>query len=165
MIVQKPLHFVTQNAALAEALARVGFKLAAVRNVYTDAKLESLRMPNAMAAKAKGLPGHVSYYFEQRHDLGRALKAWDEAGIALDKKEPFTVQIDAVDAIPIIRAVMRGNQEFRDLWKTVDAQYLRMEGEAETEIAPDGGKTVTLPGFKVISEKATPEEQAQIFPQ
>jgi hypothetical protein len=158
-----PLHFTTQNQPLAYALCRVGFKLLAIWNRYTDERLNHLKMPTAEAARNAGKPGNIEYVFERRADLDAALKAWDATGVALKARHDVEADCEAAEAICIVRATLAGQDEFENAWRAFPAIYIRKQGEAE--IRDDGrGKVGKLPGFKAVSSNLNEADRERIFP-
>lgn len=170
---QQPTHFTTSNAPLAHALSVVGFKLLAIWNDYTDATLDHLRMPDVKTAKANRRPGSLTYVFERSPELQPALDSWDEMGVALKASKPEPGNVGAMalppemrpDAMKVIRATMAGHDHFHALWLHVPARYVQ-HGKGDPVIVEDaatGGKTVTFPGVKIVSEGLSETDRKKIL--
>lgn len=163
--VHKPLHFTTGNAPLAYALATVGFRLLAIWNRYTDPALDALKMPTATAAKAAGKPGNITYCFERRADLAATLAAWDAAGLALKAGDAINTNVEAADAIAIVRATLYGHDPFFALWKTQPAIYLQVrDGEVTSDEDPETHvKVEHYPGLRIVSDGINEEDRKTVM--
>lgn len=157
--------FRTKNTLLAFALLECGCEwldpLKPCSNLYFADDLKKRGIDTCDQAIAKGIPGEVEYSFKRTETLNACLIAFDKEQDFLKTIEngqqvPNTYDIEPEEMARIVCRCLKTYGGFKTLWQKVPySLYVRNEGPVRVKEKPNGGKTITGPGFRIVGQHAT----------
>jgi len=179
--------FTTNNDAQAFALYMAGAQMVPpyVKNEYTPDMLRGMGLQGVKPldaiklAQARDKRGAVTYFFNPEQELRNLSDAYDDQIKRLDADDAGTVQEEIVKVearfldgqitrqekdVRVACCFMRGRKLILNFWKQCQPTLLITKGGSRSDVVDKdtGGRTVTHPGFIVVSANASEETKERL---